>query len=84
MNAQIILGKAMFTIRGADHLEVKGDLVQIQRSTPTGYETVAVAGDDLLVTIEPPEFAQVATQEPKEAKANGPLWQPLSTVGSTK
>ena len=84
MNAQIILGKAMFTIRVADHLEVTGDLVQIQRSTPTGYETVAVAGDDLLVTIEPPEFAKVATQGPKEAKSNGPLWQPFSTVGSTK
>ncbi len=70
MSAQIILGRAMFTIRGADHLQVEGDLVQIQRSSPTGFETVAVAGEDLLVTIEPAECATVEVR-PAEARHAG-------------
>lgn len=53
MNAYVTMQTRTFTIRGADHLEVSGDLVEIQRSTPTGYETVAVAGEDMLVSIEP-------------------------------
>src|SRR5438105_152608 len=53
MSAQVIVGKAIYTIPGADHLQVDGDLVQIQRSSPSGFETLAVAGEDLLVTIEP-------------------------------
>lgn len=64
MSAQVILGKAVFTVPGADHLQVVGDLVQIQRSGPGGYETVAVAGEDMLVTIEP-------------AETDGPLWHPV-------
>jgi hypothetical protein len=75
MNAQIMLGKAMFTIRGADHLHVAGDLVEIQRSTPTGYETLAVAGEDLLVTIEPAE--RVTLAKPRQAGVNGAAWQPV-------
>jgi hypothetical protein len=55
MSAKIVLGKSVFTIPGADRLRVAGDLVEIQRSGPGGFETVAVAGDDLLVTIEPAE-----------------------------
>ena len=55
MNAQVILGKSVFTVPGADHLEVVGELARIQRSGPDGYETVAVAGDDMLVTIQPAE-----------------------------
>ena len=38
MSAQVILRKAVFTVPGADHLQVVGDLVQIQRSGPSGYE----------------------------------------------
>jgi hypothetical protein len=68
MSAQVILGRAMFTIRGADHLQVDGELVQIQRSSPTGFETVAVAGEDMLVTIEPAECAKVEVPE-KAGKA---------------
>jgi hypothetical protein len=75
LNAQIMLGKSMFTVRGADHLHVAGDLVEIQRATPTGYETVAVAGEDLLVTIEPAERTGVAG--PNEGVADGTLWQPV-------
>ncbi len=84
MSAQVILGKAMFTIRG-DHLQVEGDLVQIQRSSPTGFETVAVAGEDMLVTIEPAECAAVEVR-PAEArragateaaKSNGLHWHPV-------
>ncbi|TMC08767.1 MAG: hypothetical protein E6J41_12315 [Chloroflexi bacterium] len=78
MNAQVILGKAMFTIRGADHLEVEGELVQIQRSGPNGFETVAVAGEDMLVTIEPAEHAKVEVPE-KAGKAalDGHHWHPV-------
>jgi hypothetical protein len=68
MSAQVILGKAVFTVPGADHLQVVGDLVQIQRSGPSGYETVAVAGEDMLVTIEP-------TIEPPAA--GGLHWHPV-------
>jgi len=70
MSAQVILGSAMFTIRGADHLHVDGDLVQIQRSSPTGFETVAVAGEDLLVTIEPAVCAKVVISDLHDAEAN--------------
>jgi hypothetical protein len=68
MSAQVRLGKAVFTVPGADHLQVVGDLVQIQRSGPGGYETVAVAGEDMLVTIEP-------TNEP--AGIDGLHWHPV-------
>jgi len=37
---------------------------------------VAVTGEDLLVTIEPPAIAKVVIQE-KEAKAASPQWQPV-------
>lgn len=79
MNAQIILGKTMFTIRGVDHLNIEGHLVQIQRSTPSGDQTLAVAGEDLLVTIEPVECRKVLVdEEPKETPTtNGPLWYPV-------
>jgi hypothetical protein len=77
MSAQVILGKAMFTIRGADHLHVEGELVQIQRSSPTGYETVAVAGEDLLVSIEPAECAKVELRELDEANGSGKHGHPV-------
>jgi hypothetical protein len=84
MSAQVILGKAMFTIRGADHLQVDGDLVQIQRAGPTGFETVAVAGEDLLVTIEPAERVEVHERAEKAEKAkpakagtDGVHWYPI-------
>ena len=84
MSAQIILGKATFTIRGADHLHVEGDLVEIQRSGPTGYETVAVVGEDLLVTIATAEREPVEIREPGvEVKAtarptpNSLHWHPV-------
>lgn len=81
MDAQVILGKTMFVISDADHLNVDGQLVQIQRSTPTGYQTVAVAGDDLLVTIEPAQCRKVVVEEPKEAQAtNGPVWFPVGEL----
>jgi hypothetical protein len=81
MSAQVILGKAMFTIRGAGHLQVDGELVQIQRSSPTGFETVALAGEDMLVTIEPAECAKV--EVPAEAAkarkvgTDGIHWHPV-------
>jgi hypothetical protein len=81
MSAQVILGKAMFTIRGADHLQVEGDLVQIQRSGPTGFETVAVAGEDMLVTIEPAERAKIEIAEkaekPEKATTDVFHWHPV-------
>ncbi len=66
MSAQVIVGKAVYTIPGADHLRVDGDLVQIQRSSPSGYETVAVAGEELLVTIEPATCTRVLVRSPGE------------------
>lgn len=77
MNAQVIMGKTMITIRGADHLHVVGALVEIQRSSPTGFETVAVAGDDLLVTMEPFECARIEPREPDEVALNGLRWHPI-------
>ena len=85
MSAKVILGKAIFSIADADRLCVDGELVQIQRSTVGGFETVAVAGEDLLVTIEPVEWSKVEfrTEEKKEepaaaaASSNGPLWLPV-------
>jgi hypothetical protein len=83
MNAQIILEKAMYTIRGADHLQVNGRLVEVQRSTPEGNETVAVVGEDLLVTLELPECAKLELNqsahatEPRPVKSNGPRWLPV-------
>lgn len=84
MSAQVILGKAMFTIRGADHLQVDGQLVQIQRAGPSGFETVAVAGEDLLVTIEPAERVEVPERSERVAKArpvkagtDGVHWYPV-------
>lgn len=65
MNAQVVIGKTRVTVRDADHLHVTGELVEIQRAGPDGYETVAVAGEHLLVTIEP------------AAGAEGPLWYPV-------
>jgi len=65
MSAQVIVGKAIYTIPGADHLQAGGDLVQIQRSSPSGFETVAVAGEDLLVTIEPAVCARVLVPAPE-------------------
>jgi hypothetical protein len=50
-----------------------GDLVEIQRATPTGYETLAIAGDDLLVSIEP------ATCVPVEAGKTSP--EPVQAAG---
>jgi len=78
MSTQIILGQSMFTIRGADHLQVEGGLVQIQRSSPTGFETMAVAGEGLLVAIEPVERTKVEVRgrEETSAKAKGFHWQP--------
>jgi hypothetical protein len=72
MNAQVTMGKTTFTIRGTDHLKVSGGLVEIQRSSPTGYETVAVAGEDLLVSIEPATCAVAGTSEPGEAERTEP------------
>lgn len=72
MNAQVTLGKATFTIHGADHLHVAGELVEIQRSTPRGYETLAVAGEDLLVTIEPAERTEAESES--ETLPDGALW----------
>jgi hypothetical protein len=78
MSAQVILGKAVFTIRGADHLEVDGDLVQIQRSGPRGFETVAVAGGDMLVTIEPAECAKAEIPErTRQTATDGHHWHPV-------
>ncbi|HXM58009.1 MAG TPA: hypothetical protein VOB72_21610 [Candidatus Dormibacteraeota bacterium] len=73
MNAQVIIGKAVYTIRNADHLHVDGDLIEIQRSLPAGYETVAVAGTDMLVTIAPTDYAD----EEFAAPDGGSLWHPV-------
>jgi hypothetical protein len=70
MSAQVILGKAVFTVPEADHLQVVGELVQIQRSGPDGYETIAVAGEDMLVTIQPAEPA-------RPAEPAGLHWHPV-------
>ena len=67
MSVQVIVGGAVYTISGADHLQVDGDLVQIQRSSTRGYETVAVAGEELLVTIG----AAVCTRVQAEAPGMG-------------
>ena len=80
MSAQVIIGKAIFTISGADHLSVEGDLVQIQRSSPSGYETVAVAGEDLFVTIEPAVCTTVETWESNDERRKMAAVQ--SAVGS--
>src|SRR5262245_32824003 len=64
MSVQVIVGRAVYTIPGADHLQVDGDLVQIQRSSPTGYETIAVAGEELLVTIGPAACTRVQAETP--------------------
>jgi hypothetical protein len=85
MSAQVVLGKAVFTIRDADHLHVDGELVEIQRSSPTGYETVAVAGEDLLVTIEPADCAKVELEAKDQPEARArvekapvpDLWPPV-------
>lgn len=89
MSVRVILGRTMYTIHGADHLGVQGDLVQIQRTTPDGPETVAVAGRDLLVTLEPAECAKVeigdvdARTDEEEAarlpvtRPNGARWYPV-------
>lgn len=80
MNAQIMLEKAIYTIRNADHLQVNGRLVEVQRQTPTGFETVAIVGEDLLVTIEPPERHEIEADKVKQARAfnsNGVLWYPV-------
>jgi hypothetical protein len=70
MNAQVTVGERTFTIRGVDHLAVSGGLVEIQRSSPTGYETVAVAGGGLLVSIEPATC--VAADGPRPGAAHLP------------
>jgi hypothetical protein len=78
MSARVILGKAVFTIRDADHLQVDGELVQIQRSGPRGFETVAVAGDDMLVIIEPAECAKVEIPpRTRQTATDGHHWQPV-------
>jgi hypothetical protein len=74
MSAQVILGKAVYTIHGADHLRVDGELVQIQRAGPNGFETVAVAGEDMLVTIEAAEFGTVEKAE--KGGTDGYHWLP--------
>jgi hypothetical protein len=73
MNAQVMIGKATYTIRHADHLHVEGPLIEIQRAAPAGYETIAVAGDELLVTIAPAEVADPEVVTPE----GGPLWHPV-------
>jgi len=74
MNAQVTLGKTSYTVSGADHLHVAGNLVEIQRSGPNGYETVAVAGDDLLVTIE---AAGSEREGGLPERRGGSLWCPV-------
>jgi hypothetical protein len=92
MSVQVIVGRAVYTIPGADHLQVDGDLVQIQRSSPTGYETIAVAGEELLVTIGPassvqaeapgtearPEMHSRRAEDQPEGRL--PLWYPVGTL----
>lgn len=73
MNARVWLGKTKFTVRGADHLHVSGELVEIQRACPNGYETLAVAGDDLLVTIE----SDIGEQVEPDAAPDRPMWYPV-------
>jgi len=73
MSAQVISGRAVFTIRGADRLQVDGELVKIRRSSPTGFETVVVAGEDLLVTIEPAGYPKVELREPEAFAIDQPL-----------
>jgi hypothetical protein len=77
MNAEVVLGKTRFTVRGADHLHVFGQLVAIQRSLPAGFETIAVAGDDLLVTVEPVECTQVDRHADGAPLSFPPVEQPL-------
>jgi hypothetical protein len=79
MSAQIVLGKAIYTIRGADHLQVEGGLVRIQRSSPTGFETVAVAGEDMLVTIEPAECSRERLREPENGEVGTLHWHPVGS-----
>lgn len=62
---------------------MRGRLVEVQRSTPEGFETVAVVAEDLLVMREPPECAKVEIKESKEAngreavKSSSPPWYPV-------
>jgi hypothetical protein len=91
MSVQVIVGGAVYTISGADRLQVDGALVQIQRSSPMGYETIAVAGDELLVTIGPAACTRVQTEAPgvgaqpetpprrPETRPEGgpPVWYPV-------
>lgn len=65
MTATVTVGASAFSIPGIDHLEVEGELVMLQRATPTGYETVAVVGEELLVRLqEEPMPKPVATWHP--------------------
>jgi hypothetical protein len=67
MNAQVTVRGRTVTIRGVDHLAVSGGLVELQRSSPTGYETVAVAGEGLLVCIEPATVSEANGPRPAAA-----------------
>ena len=65
MTATVTVGETAFSIPGVDHLEVEGELVMLQRATETGFETVAVVGEDLLVRLqEEPQPKPVATWHP--------------------
>lgn len=69
MTATVKIGDSDFSIPGVDHLEVEGELVMLQRGTATGYETVAVVGEDLVVRLE--------EEPPKAEAAPVPTWHPV-------
>lgn len=78
MSVQVMVGTRSFTIVGADHLSVQGDLVLIQRSGPSGYDTVAVAGEGLLVTVGPAPSVQAAAIPRPEAGRQEPGRSPAA------
>jgi hypothetical protein len=71
MSTLVASGKAVFSLRKADHLHIGGGLVEIERSSPAGHETAAMPGEDLLVTIE-----RAPAVEP-EALPGGALGYPV-------
>lgn len=81
MNAQVIIGNAAFRIRGVDHLEIDGELVEIQRSSRDEYEAVAVAGKDLLVTIEPAILVEGQRRGPRDEEPAESAPQERSALG---
>jgi hypothetical protein len=68
MNAQVTVRGRTFTIRDVDHVAVSGGPVEVRRSSPTGYGSVAVAGEGLIVSIEPATGA--AANRPRPAAAH--------------